>query len=236
MKNNRVIAWWSGGVASALACILALKKYQNVHIAFCDTSSEHPDTYRFMKDWEKRTGATVHIYKSKKFKEPEEVWRHFNGLNFAPGAPCSSELKRAVRIKIQDINNDYGQVFGFDYCKKEIRRSKKMIKNYPEINPIFPLIEHKISRERIFRVLKWIGLKPPVIYKHFLNNNCIGADDSPKGGCVQGGIGYWQKMKTIYPKKFEYMANIEQELTEIKGEPVTICKDQRKGKRGIDFF
>ena len=47
--------------------------------------------------------------------------------------------------------------------------------------------------------------------------------------CVQGGIGYWQKVQRDFPDKFDAMAKVEHELTELKGEPVTMCKDQSKG-------
>ena len=258
--SGRVIGWWSGGVASAIACKIALEEYDNVHLAFCDTGIEHPDTYRFMDDFERVLGVKIHKYKSERFDEPEDVWRKYLGLNFANGAPCSTMLKREVRTKlVQDIENDYAQVFGFDYCDKEINRAKGMIKSYPEINPKFPLIEHKITREGLFREVSKLGIEAPVTYKLFLNNNCIGAEDSEKGGCVQGGVGYWQKLKRIYPKKYNYMAKIEHELTDLKLEklkddliqankggdsikiqkaqekldefqPVTLLRDQRKSK------
>ena len=54
----------------------------------------------------------------------------------------------------------------------------------------------------------------------FQNNNCFAT------GCVQGGIGYWQKMKNEFPDKFDVMADLEHELTELKGEPITMLKDQ----------
>lgn len=228
-SENRVIGWISGGVASAVACSIALEKYDNVFLAFCDTNAEHPDTYRFINDFENKFNVKVNFFKSEKFNNPEEVWRKFKGLNFAYGAPCSTILKREVRVKqVQKLESDYAQIFGFDFCKKEVRRANQMIKNYAEINPKFPLIENEITRQDLFRIIKEWGIKRPTVYDHFDNNNCIGPDDSKQGGCVQGGIGYWQKMREVYPLKYENMAKIEHELSEINGKPTTICKDQRK--------
>jgi hypothetical protein len=234
--NGRVIGWWSGGVASAVACKLAMDRYEDVELVFCDTAIEHPDTYRFMSDYEKVMGVKVKIIKSTRFNEPEEVWYKYKGLNFAHGAPCSMVMKKEPRLKYQDIRNDFAQVFGFDYCKKEIKRATNMLANNPDLNPIFPLIVERFDRDLIFKEIKRLGIKPPVTYNHFLNNNCIGADDSPIGGCIQGGIGYWQKIKEIYPKKFDYMANIEHEISKLKGEPVTICKNQRKDAKSKRLF
>lgn len=55
------------------------------------------------------------------------------------------------------------------------------------------------------------------------NNNCWNT------GCVQGGIGYWQKIQRDDIEKFDRMAKVEHELTDLKGEPVTMLKDQSKG-------
>jgi hypothetical protein len=145
-------------------------------------------------------------------------------------------LKKEPRIEYQALSRDFGQVFGFDFNKKEMRRATNMLVNNPDLNPIFPLVVKRYSREKIFEAIKHMGLKRPKSYDHFLNNNCIGGDNSPIGGCVQGGIGYWQKMKRLYPKKYEYMAAIEHRLSKAKGVPVTICKDQRKGTRGNRLF
>jgi len=233
LTTGRIIAWWSGGVASAVACYLTLRHYRDhqISIVFCDTHQEHPDTYRFMEDFKRILGVDIECIESEVYHDPEAVWDRYTGLNFATGAPCSSELKRTPRIKYQDTGNDFAQIFGFDDCPKEHRRARSMLLNNPDLNPVFPLIAEGYDRSKIFACLKHLGIKHPKTYQHFLNNNCIGADDSPKGGCVQGGIGYWQKMKDIYPKKYAWMAKKEHELSRIKGKPVTICRDQRGGTK-----
>lgn len=237
VTQGRVIGWWSGGVASAVACFLSLEKWgSDVELVFCDTALEHPDTYRFMADYENKLGVKIKRIKSERFGEPEDVWHQVTGLNFAHGAPCSMYLKKYPRIKYQKLKTDFCQIFGFDYDGKEMRRATNMLTNNPDLNPVFPLIINKLNREKIFAKIKDIGIEPPSAYKHFLNNNCIGADDSPKGGCIQGGIGYWQKIQRLYPKKFDYMSEMEHKLSRKKGQPVTICKDQRKDTKGARLF
>jgi hypothetical protein len=72
-------------------------------------------------------------------------------------------------------------------------------------------------------IVKEAGIRIPNAYSlGFHNNNCL------KTGCVQGGIGYWKKMQKEFPDKFERMARIEHELTDKKGQPVTMLKDQSK--------
>ncbi len=235
--TGRIIGWWSGGVASAVACYLALERYgDRVDLVFCDTKIEHPDTYRFMQDFNQVLGVTIKCIQSARCAEPEEVWFKYLGLNFATGAPCSMVMKKEPRVRYQELGEDFGQIFGFDYDKKEMRRARGMLVNNPDLNPIFPLIVEQYDRQRIFDTIKHLGLVRPSTYDHFLNNNCIGADDSPKGGCIQGGIGYWQKIQRLYPQKFEYMADIEHRISALKGAPVTICKDQRKATHGNRLF
>ena len=50
-----VIAWWSGGVTSAVTCKICTDWFgaENVRIVFIDTNNEDDDTYRFMKECQK---------------------------------------------------------------------------------------------------------------------------------------------------------------------------------------
>jgi hypothetical protein len=77
------------------------------------------------------------------------------------------------------------------------------------------------DKDDCINIVSKAGIDIPVMYKMgFRNNNCFNT------GCVQGGIGYWQKMKIDFPEKFNAMAEMEHKLTELKGEPVTMLKDQ----------
>ena len=135
-KDNPVIAWWSGGADSAIACWLCLKWFgkENVKVIFIDTRNEYDDTIRFKHDCEKWYGVAIHTIASKKWINIEEVWEHYLSLNTATGAICSTELKRMVRQDFQMRNNYAYQAFGFD--AKEIDRAKNMRKNYPDSRPI----------------------------------------------------------------------------------------------------
>lgn len=221
--NNPVIAWWSGGLDSSIVCKLCIDQFgkENVRIVFIGTKNEDEDTYRFLKDCEKWYDKEIECITSAKYKEIKEVWREYLSLNVATGAICSSELKREVRIKFGRENRFEYQAFGFD--SKEYKRANGMLKNYYFIKPIFPLIEAGHSKQQCLNMLNEAGIRIPRVYTYgFLNNNCF------KTGCVQGGIGYWQKMKLEFPDKFDAMAEMEHELTNEKGEPVTMLKDQSK--------
>jgi hypothetical protein len=225
-KENPVIAWWSGGIASAVTCFLCILWFgvENVRIVFIDTHNEDPDTYRFLKDCENWYGCKIETICSKEFSRIQDVWFKFLSLNVSTGAICSTHLKKLVREQFQKENKYSYQAFGFD--TDEIDRAMSLKLNHPDSKPIFPLIIELIDKKRSFKYLPsgLFAIEPPKAYKlGFLNNNCL------QTGCVQGGVGYWQKIKKEMPLIFDYMAWVEHELTKLKGEPVTMLKDQSKG-------
>lgn len=222
MEKKVVIAWWSGGITSAVACYWAIQTFKNVEIVFLDTKgNEHDDTYRFLQDCEALYGQKIKIISNDKYNSIDDVWRKYKSLNTAKGAICSTELKREMREQYQDLSQHWGQVFGFEYDKSQMKRHHNMRRNYPEINVISPLIDLKMDKADCKAWFRELGIEIPVPYKlGYENNNCF------KTGCVQGGIGYWQKIARQFPEKFDKMADLEHELTNKKGKPVTICKDQ----------
>lgn len=222
---NKVLSWWSGGITSAVCCKICIDLFgiDNVSFVFMDTKNEDEDTYRFKEDCEKWYGKEIETITriGDKYNSIEEIWYKYESLNVAHGAICSSELKRDLRIQYQKEYEFRFQAFGFDI--NESKRALSMAKNYPDANPVFPLLFHAYTKKDCIRIVEEAGIEVPNMYKlGFNNNNCF------ETGCVQGGIGYWQKMQREFPDKFEKMAQIEHELTDKKGQPVTMLKDQSK--------
>lgn len=224
---KKIICWWSGGITSAVACKVALDIYglESCRFIMIDTCNEHPDTYRFRNDCSKWYGKDIETITGVggEYKNIQDVWRKHKSLNVATGAICSTQLKRRVREKWQEtIDFDY-QVFGFEFDKKEFNRAKSLKMNHGKAKGVYPLLMMGYDKEDCLEIVKNAGIDIPIMYKMgFRNNNCF------KTGCVQGGIGYWQKMKRDFPDKFDKMAEMEHELTNLKGEPVTMLKDQTK--------
>lgn len=220
MKSNDIICWFSGGVTSAVAVWLAIQIFgiSRCRIVFIDTKNEDPDSYRFLKDCEFWYGKRIEFINRKDVEKIQDVWLKYNGLNFANGAICSSELKREMRIRFQKENPIFEyQIFGFDI--DEPRRAKNMTLNYPEAKSIYPLLLFGYDKKKCISILQENGIKIPRAYEWgFHNNNCL------QTGCVQGGIGYWQKIQTMFPDKFDKMAETEHKLTNRKGKPVTMLR------------
>jgi hypothetical protein len=223
-KDNPAIAWWSGGVTSAVACKLAIELFgiENVRLIFIDTLNEDFDTYRFKIECEEWYGKEIETARRIEYGNIKEVWYKYLSLNVATGAKCSSVLKLDLRIKFLKENPYSYNVFGYDI--DEPKRAKSMAINYPEVNPLFLLLLHGLSKKDCINRMLRAGIAIPRAYGMGLNNNnCL------QTGCVQGGIGYWQMMKTLIPENFYKMAQVEHELTDLKGEPVTMLKDQSRG-------
>lgn len=219
----KVIAWWSGGITSAVTCKLCIDIFgiENIKFIFIDTHNEDEDTYRFLKDCEHWYHAKIETICSNKFISIQDVWRKYKSLNVATGAICSTMLKRKVREEWQKNNQYDYQAFGFDIL--EGNRAKSLTINNPKAKAIYPLLFYGLSKKDCVKIALDSGIKIPRTYNYgYLNNNCF------KTGCVQGGIGYWQKIQIEYPEKFDAMAEIEHELTNAKGLPVTMLKDQSK--------
>jgi hypothetical protein len=198
-----IIAWFSCGVTSAVACKIALSLYDNVRLYYLDTGSHHSDNERFKAECEQWFGAPVITVKNDKYKNVEDVLIKKAFINSPYGAACTSALKIDVRLKIEkELAGWESQVWGFDYCAKEINRAIRFKQQYPYTKPLFPLIEKGITKQDAMGMLWKAGIERPVMYKlGYNNNNCI--------GCVKGGMGYWNKIRKDFPEHFERMAKIE---------------------------
>jgi hypothetical protein len=201
------VAWFSCGVTSAVACKLAVDEYgkDNVELFYIVINSAHEDNERFILDCEKWIGKKINKIQSKKFKDQFEVIEKIKYVNGVNGAPCTLHLKKNVRFAIEKSNNFDGQIFGFEFEKKEINRAIRFSQQYPNVKPLYPLIDRKITKSQCAEILLINGIKLPKMYElGFHNNNCI--------GCVKGGKGYWNHVKKHFPETFEKMSNLEQKI------------------------
>ena len=198
----RHVVWFSCGAASAVAAKLAVKKYDDCIVAYCDTSAtEHPDNLRFLVDVEAWIGKPVLRLKNEKYEDIWDVFKKTRYLVGIAGARCTSELKRAVREKFQ--RDDDVQIFG--YTAEEIERSSRFNAQNPEINTEWMLIDAGLTKEDCLGMLWQAGIQIPEMYEMgYHNNNCI--------GCVKGQSGYWNKIRVDFPDVFARMAKVEREL------------------------
>ena len=162
----------------------------------------------------------------KDYESIQDVWIKHESLNVATGAICSTQLKRRVRERWQKNVIYRHQVFGFEFDKKEFNRALGLSKNHSKAKPIYPLLMYGYDKDDCLKLVEDRGIVVPLMYRFgFRNNNCF------QTGCVQGGVGYWQKMRRDFPEKFEDMADMEHKLTGLKGKPVCMLRDQSKAAK-----
>lgn len=205
------IAWWSGGVTSAVATKIALEKYENVQIYFCETNQHHKDNARFMRECEEWYGQKIHVLTNMKWQSVEKVLEH-GYINGPTGAYCTKLLKKDVRVALEKMVAFDFQVFGFEHEPRQIKRGERFIEQYPTSKAIFPLIDKKINKAKAMQILVDAKIELPAMYKlGYSNANCV--------GCVKGGMGYWNKIRKDFPKIFKRTAELERKAghTCIKG-------------------
>ena len=87
---DRQLIWFSCGAASAVAAKLAVEKYPDCEILYCDTLAyEHPDNIRFLQDVSEWIGKEIIILKSKNYKDIYDV---FNKTGWLAGRSGGSSL------------------------------------------------------------------------------------------------------------------------------------------------
>lgn len=199
-----IIGWFSCGVTSAIACKLAIDEFgkDNVRLFYIEIDSAHKDNERFILDCEKWMGVKVERRRCIKYKDQFEVVEKAKFVNSPNGAMCTKVLKKDVRISIEKEVEFDGQIFGFEFSKKEINRAIRFGEQYPSSKPLYPLIDKQMTKQQCAELLLMNGIALPKMYElGFHNNNCI--------GCVKGGKGYWNHVRKHFPNEFERMAKAE---------------------------
>jgi len=201
MSETRRISWFSCGVASGVASKLMLDEHPDTLIVRIVLDSELEDNSRFARDCADWFGKEIIEIRSSRYKDTWEVWEKRRYLNGPSGALCTTELKKMVRGKFQQIDD----IQAFGYTSEELARANRFCVNNFEIFSRFPLIENNLSKKDCFKIIMSVGIELPLSYRMGYNNgNCI--------PCVKGGKGYWNKIRIDFPDRFNRMSELEQAI------------------------
>jgi 3'-phosphoadenosine 5'-phosphosulfate sulfotransferase (PAPS reductase)/FAD synthetase len=196
----RVLVWFSCGAASAVAAKMAVAKYPDCEVLYCDTLAyEHPDNMRFLNDISKWIGKEIKLLKSAKYTDIFDVFDKTGWLIGVGGARCTTELKKNVR-KLYERSDDL-HIFGL--TKDEAVRIDRFEDQNSDTKVEWILID--TTKKDCYRILQEAGIDLPTMYKlGYNNNNCI--------GCVKGQAGYWNKIRIDFPDAFDRMAKQERKM------------------------
>lgn len=197
---SRTICWFSCGAASAVATALTLASNPEALVVRNVVREEHPDNDRFAADCEKWFGKEIINTMSDRYNgsiyEVFEQRKYIAGIH---GAPCTFELKKNVRERFQ--RPDDVHVFGF--TAEEQGRFDRLLDANGSLQVEAPLIDAGMTHADCLALLDRRGIELPAMYRlGYRNNNCI--------GCVKGGAGYWNKIRSDFPEVFERMAALEE--------------------------
>lgn len=205
--SNRIVCQFSCGAASAVATKLALAEYSVTHdvqIVNAFLANEHEDNRRFAQDCEAWFGRPITVLRDEKYgANVLEVFRRERYMKGRTGAPCTKILKR----RLLDNWKQPGDVMVFGYTAEEADRLDDFRERNPERPVIAPLIERGLGKEDCKAMIQRAGIELPLMYRMgYENANCI--------GCVKGGEGYFRAIREDFPKQFEALCAIQDDLGE----------------------
>ena len=217
MTEERVVAWFSCGVASAVAAYLAIEKYgkDKVVVAYCDTmADEHPDNQRFFDEVQDWLDIKIERLKSNKFSRVDEVFESRSYMSGIMGAPCTLELKKVPRFDFQKADDIH--VFG--YTADENHRIKRFKEQNPDVKVDWVLSDQGYSKSLCLMTIGSAGIEIPMMYQlGYSNNNCL--------GCVKASSAkYWNQIRVDFPEVFKVRAerssSVGARLTRFKNERI----------------
>ena len=199
-SDRRIVCHFSCGAASAVATKLILSEYDREQVVILNAfiAEEHPDNRRFLADCETWFDHPITVLRDEHYgASVHEVWRKRKYIKNHFGAPCSGILKREV-IEAACLPDDL-HVYGFTV--DEIERTLRLHSAHWK----FPLIERNLTHNDCLAMIERAGLKLPEMYRLGFNNaNCI--------GCCKGGMGYWNKIREVFPDVFERVVQIQESI------------------------
>ena len=203
--TDRIVCWFSCGVASAVATKLAIAENAGklpIVVVRCIVREEHQDNDRFANECAQWFGQPIfNLINDKYDGSIYEVFRSRKYISGIYGAPCTMLLKKEVRHKFERPTDR--QVFG--YCADEPDRWDSFL-DANNIDAVAPLIERGLEHKDCLSIVQDAGIELPKMYRlGYKHNNCI--------GCVKAtGQGYWNKIRDDFPDQFEQMAQESRRL------------------------
>lgn len=204
---TRIVAWFSCGAASAVATKLTLAQLppgDKLSIARIYLADEDEDNSRFAADCASWFGQPIITLRNPEFASAEDVWAKRRYMSGVAGAPCTVEMKKAVR---QQFERDWlpdRQVFG--YTIEERDRAQRFRQQNPDVSLVTPLITAGLGKDECYAIIQRAGLILPLSYRQGYDNaNCI--------GCVKAqSPAYWNRVRRTHPEVFARRSALSREL------------------------
>lgn len=194
---------YSGGIGSAVSCLLAHEHGLNYEIVFADTLIEDEDLYRFNRDISKATGKPItHLSCG---MNPWDVYIKERYIGNSRTAHCSQRLKTdIVREYISDFHKGKEVVLILGMSLEEKERIERAKRNWhpTEVDSLLIRYKHN-SRCMQEELLQKYNIQMPRLYSYgFPHNNC-------GGFCCRSGQTQFATLLKHFPDRYQW--HVEQE-------------------------
>ena len=219
------VAWFSAGCSSFAAAYFGRPD----RIVYIDVADQHPDSTRFVRDAERLLGR-IEVIRSDEYAGVDDVIERRRYINGPAGAACTTMLKKRVRQEWErdNLTGDDTYIWGYDATERA--RAERIARAAVEASHEFPLIDRGFTKEDCHGLVERLGIRRPAMYDMgYPNNNCI--------GCVKGGMGYWNRIRTDFPDVFARRARQERAIGHscIKGVYLDEL-DPHRGNMAMEVF
>lgn len=206
--GDRIVVWFSCGVASAAAAYMTLRKYGascSVRLVNNPILEEGPDNPRFARDVSSWLGVPIELAINPEYPNcsVEEVWERRKFMVSKHGAPCTVSLKKHARQGWEALNPHEWLVLGFT-AEETGRHARFCSSERDNVLPV--LIDAGMTRDDCYSLILGAGIGLPLAYpKGYANANCP--------GCVKAtSPTYWNHVRRVDPEVFESRAKQSRRL------------------------
>ena len=224
--QNRVLAQFSCGAASAVATKLALAEFGDRCVVLnAYVEEEHPDNRRFFSDCEKWFGVPIIELRDEKYEASAiKVFETVGYIKGPRGAACTSRIKRGLLRAYERP----GDLLILGYTAEEQDRLDDFIADFPDRPIRAPLIERGLTKQDCKAMVERAGIVLPLMYRlGYDNANCI--------GCVKGGMGYMRAIRQDFPAQFERLCQAEDKVHALHGDSARIFRHRSGPLKGQRF-
>lgn len=219
------VAMFSGGVGSWAAAKRVAEQHgtDGLILLFCDTKSEHPDTYRFLREAAANIGCDLTTV-----ADGRDIWDVMIERRFLANTRvdlCSRILKREMRDRYMAEHHDPARTIcyvGYDWTEEH--RLDDLRVHCAPWRYEAPLCQPPyLTREQVHEWAEREGLAKQYLYRIGQPHaNC-------NGGCVKMGIGGFVRLYHADYALFCWWRDGEQRVRDALGKDVAILRDRRGG-------
>jgi Phosphoadenosine phosphosulfate reductase family len=211
MTKLRHVLGISGGRDSAALAIYLRDRVPDMEYFFCDTGSELPETYDYLKKLEAVLGKPIARL------NPERGFDHW--LWVFQGALPSPQMRWCTKnLKIKPLEEWIGADETYSYIAIRSDENRDgYISHKPNIHPLYPFKEDGVDKDGVLRILEDAGVGLPDYYRWRTRSGCY--------FCFFQRKYEWVRLSEEHPDLFEraveYEDKVNYEGTAMKGRKFT---------------